>query len=139
MIAGDSDGQRPLDEFHRNDEALIAIHSQQDPLNTFEAPSADSDPLAHIEIWKMCEPNAVFEHYSHRLNLIIRNGNTSSPDTHESDNSKRSQNRDARRWGINRLDKNVTGEKGNINHAKPIAPPMVFGKQWQKSLDPFLL
>jgi len=139
LIAGDSNGKRPLDELHRNDEALIAIHSLQDTLNAFEAPSADPDPLAHTEIWERSEPNAMFEHNSHRLNLLIGNGNTSSPDAHELNNSKRSQNQDASRGGISRLDKNITGEEGNINHATPIAPPMVFGKQRQKNLYPFLL
>src|SRR5713226_3293245 len=83
LITSDLNSDRPLDALHRDDQALIAIQRHQNPLNSVQAASTNSNFLSNTEKRVGFQRNLASENRLYRLNLIVRNGDAQAAGAHK--------------------------------------------------------
>ena len=71
----DADGNRSLNQFHGEDESLIAIHRGKNSLESVERSSANSNALPYVEERVRSYWDAPLYDSLYTLDLIVGNGN----------------------------------------------------------------
>lgn len=134
-IACNSNCQRPLNELHRYDQALIAIFRFENSFQAIEASSSNADLLPDTQERMAIERNAALEDRLYGFDLGIRNGDPDAPNSHKAANSRRAKHRAPHCGRDGDADKNVSGKDWHVNQTPPVSPLVVRGKQRHESLN----
>lgn len=139
LIAGEPKRKRPLDELDGNYKVRVIIFRDENSFDAIQASSSNPDAAPDIDKGMQRERRTTGKQGLYRFDLAIGNRDTGATGADKLRYSARPQNRHPGVEFLPDPHKYVVRKYGCVNHASPVAPLVLLGKQRKKNLDPLEL